>query len=52
MREKAKYSVKELADIAKITVRTLHYYDQMALLKPLRNSENGYRYNDDAALRL
>ncbi len=53
MYEETSYSVKELADIAKITVRTLHYYDQIGLLKPLRNSENGYRYyDDDAVLRL
>ena len=42
--------VKELADVAKISVRTLHYYDQIGLLKPSRNSENGYRYYDDAAV--
>ncbi|NLT28348.1 MAG: MerR family DNA-binding transcriptional regulator, partial [Dehalococcoidales bacterium] len=28
------YTVKKLADIAGISVRTLHYYDELGLLKP------------------
>ncbi|MBP7058605.1 MerR family transcriptional regulator [Candidatus Gracilibacteria bacterium] len=38
------YTVKQLADLANITVRTLHYYDQIGLLKPNHKSKNGYRY--------
>ncbi len=47
------YTVKQLASLAGISVRTLHYYDQIGLLKPASVGENGYRYYDkEAALRL
>lgn len=36
------YKVKELAKISGISVRTLHHYDEIGLLKP-RRIENGYR---------
>lgn len=39
-----KYSVKELADLAGVSVRTLHHYDQIDLLKPSFRSEKGYRF--------
>jgi DNA-binding transcriptional MerR regulator len=38
------YTIKKLADIAGVSVRTLHYYDEIGLLKPQYRSENGYRY--------
>lgn len=44
------YTVKQLAALAGVTVRTLHYYDEIGLLRPARIGENGYRYYDDAAL--
>ncbi|HEY8393177.1 MAG TPA: MerR family transcriptional regulator [Thermaerobacter sp.] len=44
------YTVKQLADIAGVSVRTLHYYDEIGLLKPTRYGENGYRYYDRKAL--
>ncbi|MFN8448285.1 MAG: MerR family transcriptional regulator [Anaerolineae bacterium] len=47
------YTVKQLSDLAGVSVRTLHYYDEIGLLKPSSVGENGYRhYEDDAALRL
>lgn len=47
------YTVKQLSDVAGVTVRTLHYYDQIDLLKPSTVGENGYRYyGDEALLRL
>lgn len=47
------YTVKQLADLAGVTPRTLHYYDQIGLLRPSLIGENGYRHYDDAAaLRL
>lgn len=47
------YTVKQLADMAGITVRTLHYYDEIGLLPALRTPENGYRrYGEAEALRL
>lgn len=48
-----RYSIKELADIAGISKRTLRHYDQIGLLIPNRNDENGYRvYDETAVLRL
>src|SRR5678815_5477992 len=44
------YTVKQLSDLADITVRTLHHYDEIDLLKPSKVGANGYRYYDDAAL--
>jgi MerR family transcriptional regulator, thiopeptide resistance regulator len=44
------YTVKKLADLAGVSVRTLHYYDQTGLLKPASRSESGYRYYDEEAV--
>lgn len=44
------YTVKQLSDLADISVRTLHYYDEIDLLKPAKVRENGYRYYDDGNL--
>ncbi len=44
------YTVKELSKLAGITVRTLHHYDQIGLLKPTQVGGNGYRYYGDEAL--
>ena len=38
---------KELANIAGISVRTLHYYDTIGLLSPEIDRENGYRNYSD-----
>lgn len=38
-----KYRVKELAEIVGVSVRTLHHYDEINLLKPEYISESGYR---------
>lgn len=47
------YTVKQLAKSAGVTPRTLHFYDEIGLLKPSRVEDNGYRYYDEgAALRL
>lgn len=43
-------TVKEVSDITGISVRTLHYYDEIGLLKPSAKSEAGYRLYDDKAL--
>ncbi len=43
-------TVKEMSDLAGISVRTLHYYDEIGLLKPTAKSEAGYRLYDDKAL--
>ncbi|MET1180387.1 MerR family transcriptional regulator [Peribacillus simplex] len=40
--------VKELADLVGISVRTLHYYDEIGLLSPEEITESGYRlYSND-----
>jgi len=47
------YTVKQLSDIAGITRRTLHYYDQIDLLRPSKIAGNGYRlYSEQNLLRL
>jgi len=47
------YTIKELSDIANITIRTLHHYDKVGLLSPKRDSSNRYRiYGEDDLLRL
>ena len=38
-----KYSVGEVARIAKVTIRTLHHYDQIGLLAPSSRNRSGYR---------
>lgn len=43
-------SVKQVSKITGISVRTLHYYDEIGLLKPTVISESGYRLYDDNAL--
>lgn len=44
------YTVKQLADLAGVSVRTLHYYDEIGLLKPSSVATNGYRSYDEAEL--
>ena len=44
------YSVGKVADLARITVRTLHHYDEIALLSPSERTPSGYRRYDDADL--
>ncbi len=47
------YSIKEIADMAGVTTRTLRYYDEIGLLQPAGAGENGYRYYDhDSLLQL
>ncbi|MED1602722.1 MerR family transcriptional regulator [Alkalihalophilus marmarensis] len=42
--------VKELAELVGISVRTLHHYDEIGLLKPDTISEAGYRYYSESNL--
>ncbi len=47
------YTVKQLAKLAGVSVRTLHYYDEIGLLKPSSLGGNGYRhYEEEALLKL
>ena len=43
-------TVTEIAKLAHVSVRTLHHYDAIGLLKPTQITEAGYRLYDDAAL--
>ena len=44
------YTVKAVADLAHVTVRTLHHYDRIGLLSPESVSHAGYRLYSDADL--
>ena len=46
-------TVNEVSKLTGISVRTLHYYDEIGLLKPSSITESGYRmYDEDALERL
>ncbi len=46
-----KMQIKEFADYTGVSVRTLHYYDEIGLLKPAYVEEQtGYRYYDEDSL--
>ena len=38
------HTVKQLARLSGVSVRTLHYYDEIGLLRPAQVGANGYRY--------
>ncbi len=44
-------TVKEVSLLTGVSVRTLHHYDAIGLLKPTWVTEAGYRLYDDTALR-
>ncbi len=46
------YTIKQLATLAGVSVRTLHHYDQVGLLKPQRLEQNGYRTYGEGELLL
>ena len=43
-------TVKEVSELTGVTVRTLHHYDAIGLLKPAKVTQAGYRLYDEAAL--
>lgn len=45
-----RYSVKALAKLAGVSVRTLHHYDEIGLLSPAERSDKGYRHYQKAEL--
>ncbi|MDD6731026.1 MAG: MerR family transcriptional regulator, partial [Eggerthellaceae bacterium] len=46
-------TVHEVSELAHVSVRTLHHYDKIGLLRPSARSEAGYRlYSDGDAARL
>jgi len=44
------YTVNKLAKISGVSVRTLHFYDEIGLLKPAYYGNNNYRYYEEAQL--
>jgi len=44
------YTVKNLARLSGVSVRTLHFYDETGLLKPAYHGANGYRYYEEEQL--
>ena len=44
--------INEVAKLTGITVRTLHYYDEIGLLKPSNITEAGYRIYDKKSLKI
>ncbi len=44
------YTVTKLAKISGVSVRTLHWYDELGLLKPAYHGSNGYRYYEEEQL--
>lgn len=43
-------TVKEVSELTGVSIRTLHYYDEIGLLHPTSITEAGYRLYDDTAL--
>lgn len=47
------YSIRALAELAGVSARTLRYYDEIGLLKPLYVTDAGYRfYGENEVMRL
>src|SRR6185436_513926 len=44
------YTVKKLAAMSGVSVRTLHFYDEVGLLRPAYHGANGYRFYKEAEL--
>ena len=44
------YTVKQVAAMSGVSVRTLHFYDETALLKPAYTKANGYRIYEEPQL--
>ena len=43
-------TVKQVSELAGVSIRTLQYYDKIGLLTPDKYTESGYRLYDGAAL--
>src|SRR5579872_7116641 len=44
------YTVKQVAAMSGVSVRTLHFYDETGLLKPAHVGANGYRFYEEPQL--
>ena len=43
-------TVKEVSSLTGVSIRALHHYDSIGLLRPTQVTESGYRLYDDKAL--
>lgn len=46
------HEVHEVSKITGVSIRTLHYYDEIGLLCPSQVTEAGYRMYDDTNMHL
>ena len=44
------WRIKEISDLTKVSVRMLHHYDKIGLLKPFVRASNGYRWYSEQDL--
>ena len=44
------YTVNKLAKLSGVSARTLHFYDEIGLLKPAYHGDNNYRYYEEEQL--
>lgn len=44
-------TVRQVSDLTGISVRALHYYDEIGLLKPNKITDAGYRLYDDESIK-
>jgi MerR family transcriptional regulator, thiopeptide resistance regulator len=44
------YTVKKLAEMSGVSIRTLHFYDEIGLLRPAYHGTNGYRFYEEEQL--
>ena len=50
-KEQIRMQINEIAKLTGVSVRTLHYYDEIGLLKPSYvDEQNGYRFYDEKSL--
>lgn len=47
MSNKKIYSIGEVSEKTGVSIRTLHYYDEVGLLKPAKNESSGHREYDE-----
>lgn len=53
MEKKKFYSIGEIADKTGVSIRTLHYYDDIGLLTPAKDESSGHRkYSEDDIIKL
>ena len=51
MQEKrSAYTVKQVSRLSGVSVRTLHFYDEVGLLRPAYQAANGYRFYEEPQL--